>query len=375
MTTLDQIRQQLTVIPCRFGEKGDLSPIPNSVLPNDGDTNSLSLMYGFPSKTAVGTDSGGLYILRDDVNSAGCMASDEAFFRQCGGFHTFDADTIFINGDATYVSSIFVTINGRSSEFVRTEAYDARGIQTYYAWTNDDTVLYTTMTEPALGTTLYEVSSASLFSVAEGVYIDEFVPSSDGVNAAIVVSGTNCPRKQEADETLGSVTYCGWEGGWYTQTDTPYSGAGGTPLYTKSDGLSVSPLPFTVADVTVSSAGGGYPEDAVLEYEVFPFLLKVMSRVGDNRVDFTKDETELQTERNWKIVEPEKAYDIENAVCQVDWSTTRASSTDRFYSFYSGTVAAKPFGFFAKAKGPVVTGGSTAGVIIAVKDANEAKGF
>ena len=376
MTTLDQIRQQLTAMPCRFGAMANPNPIPNAVPAEGDETSELSLLYGFPSKTAKGAEDGGLRVLRDDVNSAGCLASDEAFFRQCGGYHSFDGGTMWSGGGVTYVSSVFVTINGTATQFVRNEAYDVRGIQTYYAWSNDETVLYTTMSDPSAGSPLMEIAPAPTFSVAEGVYIEEFIPSEGGVNAVIVVNNSDCGRMPEADEQSGNVAFYGWDGGWYTQTDEPYPGEGGSPLYTKSDsGISVTPLPYTVSDTAVSSVGGGYPKSAVLEYEVYPFLLKVMSVIGDNRVDFSKDETELQTEKNWKLVEPEKAYDISGAVCQVDWSTTRASSPDRFYSYYKGDVSAKPFGYFAKANGPTVSWGSTAGVIISVKDEDEAKGY
>lgn len=76
-----------TIMPCPFagGEGAALATIGQT----SGDT--VNFQQGFPSVYGAPASLGGKYVKRSEMNAIGNLATNDLFYKRCGGLNTFDA--------------------------------------------------------------------------------------------------------------------------------------------------------------------------------------------------------------------------------------------------------------------------------------------
>lgn len=163
---------------------------------------------------------------------------------------------------------------------------------TYYSWTNNGTVVYTTTLTPTVSSVVYDVllnkTDLSITSVTENQL------------AYIIIFGLerNWQRDSEADQTINNFNYYGWKNGvrvYYTMSETP---SANDPIYdtpTQISALRVQSftpriLPTITIDGTVYTLDETQyqnPPDLIdpwrlaLKYNQSPRIRKLYDGLGD----------------------------------------------------------------------------------------------
>lgn len=91
MRTLEDLKAALNAIPCPFADEA------SDAVSEFNNTTAATTNYneGFPAAYSkdpnASGDAKGKYLLRNDMNAFGQMATKELFFKEAGGVHTYDA--------------------------------------------------------------------------------------------------------------------------------------------------------------------------------------------------------------------------------------------------------------------------------------------
>lgn len=133
---------------------------------------------------------------------------------------------------------------------------------TYYSWTNNGTVVYTTTITPDTSSVVYDVLLNKTDLTISGTTSDQ--------SAYIIISGSprNWLRDTQSDQSVNNVNYYGWKYGvrvYYTLSETP---SAGDPIYE---------TPVLISSLTVQS-----------------FAARVLPTITIDGVVYTLDETQYQ---------------------------------------------------------------------------------
>ena len=92
-------KNNLGIIPIPFAGSESAS---KSTIGTTSGSGLINYIQGIPNVYATSILNQGKYLLRGDINAIGNLGTQNRFFEQCGGYHTYSADTANIIGGYPY---------------------------------------------------------------------------------------------------------------------------------------------------------------------------------------------------------------------------------------------------------------------------------